>query len=382
MIRSLTAGTREIDNPEAAIAEIKKTLDLDKNLLKHSLGIISCFSEFEDTGACKAICDSLPFDCVGATTCLCASGEEVDQVYFTITVLTSDDCSFKTAAVPIAGPLEASVASGLSGLLGKPETPPALLFGYFPLMNNVSSDVILEAVDSVSGGIPIFGTVAIDHKLDYSTAKTIYNGEMFRESLVIAAIYGKPDFSLGIASYEEGNVRRQKAIITESKGNILIGVNGKTVLEYFEETGLSRDDLLVGMGITPLIVDYKDGRKPVARAIITLTPENHAICGGVMPVNTALTLARMDKNDVLHTTAAAAKPLMAKDKVVFCYSCIARFMALGINNNAEAEEVKKAAGSARYQFACSGGEICPLPDTDGKLKNSFHNYTNVFCRLG
>jgi len=39
------------------------------------------------------------------------------------------------------------------------------------------------------------------------------------------------------------------------------------------------------------------------------------------------------------------------------------------------------AGDMRYLYACSGGEICPLPDTTGKLKNYFHNFTNVFCRL-
>ena len=94
MIKSFTATTREIDDAQAAVDEITKVLDIEKNLMKNSLGIISCFSEFEETGVLKAICDALPFDCIGATTCLCASDSDVDQILLAITVLTSDDCSF------------------------------------------------------------------------------------------------------------------------------------------------------------------------------------------------------------------------------------------------------------------------------------------------
>ena len=68
MIKSFVATTREVDDVQAAVAEITAALDLEKNLLKNSLGVISCFSDFEETGVLKAICDSLPFDCIGSTT--------------------------------------------------------------------------------------------------------------------------------------------------------------------------------------------------------------------------------------------------------------------------------------------------------------------------
>lgn len=381
MIKSFSATTREIDDAEIAVSEILAALDPQKNLLKNSLGIISCFSEFEETGVLKAICDALPFDCIGSTTCLCAAGQEVDQMIFAITVLTSDDCSFQTIAVPITEKYEESIGSAMSGLLQQSEEKPVLLLSYFPLMNTVSGDMILTEIDRATGGIPLFGTTTVDHNMDYSTAQTIRNGEAFRETAVLGAIYGNLKFSFEVASLDENKIRSQRAIITGSEGNILIGVNGKTALEYLEEIGLTRSELVSGLGIIPLVVDHKDGTKPVARAVFTLMPDGHAVCGGAMSVGATLAIGRVDMNDVLYTTEKALKPFVEKDSVILSYSCIARYLALSANNTAEAEKVREITGDTQYLFACSGGEICPLSDADGKLKNYYHNYTNVFCKL-
>jgi len=64
------------------------------------------------------------------------------------------------------------------------------------------------------------------------------------------------------------------------------------------------------------------------------------------------------------------------------FSCLARFLTLGARYSAEAETFTKAvAGKLPYQFMYSGGEICPVPDSNGRLKNRFHNFTLVTCRL-
>lgn len=381
MIKSLTATTREIDDAQAAVAEILAALNPEQNLLKNSLGIISCFSDFAETGVLKAICDALPFVCVGATTCLCAAGHEVDQIILAVTVLTSDDCAFDAALIPVAEDYERSIDSAMKDLLSRSEEKPALLLGYFPLITTLSGDMLLSAIDKATGGIPVFGTLAVDHTMEYVAATTIYNGDAFREAVVLGAVYGKPKISFEIASLNENKIRKQKAIITESNGNVLIGINGKTALEYLEGIGLTRAELSAGVGIVPLIVDHRDGTKPVARGVFGVTPEGHAVCGGTVPVNATLALGRVDKEDVLQTTGDAFTALAEKDATVLCYSCVARYFVLGADNTAEAKIVKAAAENAGYLFASSGGEICPLPDADGRLKNYFHNYTIVFCKL-
>jgi hypothetical protein len=86
-------------------------------------------------------------------------------------------------------------------------------------------------------------------------------------------------------------------------------------------------------------------------------------------------------DDVLKTTEDTLKPLLKEDRVILGYSCMARYLVLGTHNTAEAEKISEVAGGTPYLFACSGGEICPLPDADGKLRNFYHNYTIVLCRL-
>jgi hypothetical protein len=200
--------------------------------------------------------------------------------------------------------------------------------------------------------------------------------------VVLGAIYGDPKFSFDIAALDEGKVRKQKAIITSSNENILTGVNGKPVLEYFEEIGLTKEEIARGLTIIPLVVDYNDGTKPVARAVYALTPEGHAICGGSMPLGATLALGRLDADDVLSTTEKSLKSFLEKDVTLLVYSCMSRYLALGANNNAEAEKVSEILGDRPYLLAASAGEICPLLNEEGRLKNYFHNFSIIFCKLG
>ena len=381
MIKSLVAITCEIDDVDAAVNDITSALNIEENLLKNSIGIISCFSEFEETGVLKAICDALPFDCIGATTNMCSCENETAQVLFALTVLTSDDCEFDSILLPITEEYTTTIKSELASLINKREAKPALILSYFPILNTVSGDMILTAIDNASGGVPLFGTVAIDHSNDYSMACTIRNGQTYREAAVLGLIYGAVDCSFEIASLDEEKIGKQTAIITESNGNILIGVNGKSALDYLNEIGITKVDLETGLGILPLVVDHKDGTKPVARAVFALTPDGYTVCGGAMPVGATLAVGRIAMDDVLQTTEGVVKHIDVKGGAILSYSCMARYLSLGANSEAEAEKVSELTGGKNYIYAISGGEICPLPDADGKLKNLFHNYTNVICRI-
>ena len=378
MIRSIIAATREIDEPEIAVAEIKDALDLENSLLKNSLGIISCFSEFEETGVLKAVCDALPFDCIGTTTCVSAVGSEIDQMLLAITVLTSDDCEFKTSVINIDENYESAIGAAVPELLSSLPEKPALMLSYFPLNKSIGGDMILATLGQTADDIPIFGTVAVDHKPDYSTAGAIYNGEVLSTSAVLGAVCGPVKVSFETASLNEEKIRKQQAVITESKGSLLIGVNGKSVSEYLGEIGLEESEFL---GLVPFVISHKDGTKSVARAVYAFTPEGYAVCGGTMPEGATLAIGRVDAADVLATAEEAFAPLAEKGSVVLGYSCIARYLALGLNITTEAEKLTEAADGANYHLAYSGGEICPLRGADGSMINYFHNYSIVFCKL-
>ncbi|MDR2899173.1 MAG: FIST C-terminal domain-containing protein [Clostridiales bacterium] len=381
MIKSIVAVTREIDDVDAAVSEILSVINPEKNLLKNSLGIISCFSEFEDTGVLKAVCDALPFECIGATTCMCAGSNQVDQVLFTITVLTSDDCDFGALKVHVGDGMDRSVKDAVKPYMDRNGKKPVMFFSFFPLINAISGDTILDAVDNATGGLPIFGATAVDHNMDYSMAKTILNGEAFREDLILAPVYGNVNAKFEVASLNEKKLRSQKAIITESDVNILISVNGKSALEYLTEIGLTKVDLETGLGVLPLAVGHNDGRMTVARAVFALTPEGYAVCGGAMPVNATLSVGHIDAKDVVEVTKSTVTSLVKDYDTILGYSCRARFFAQGANKTAESEIDNEITNDVSCAFSYVGGEICPMPDDDGKLKNFYHNFTVIFCCL-
>ena len=377
MIKAFTAVTREIDDTEVAVEEILAALEPQKNLLKNSLGLISCYSEFIETGVLKAVCDALPFGCVGATTSIASAGKETDRMMLTLTVLTSDDCSFETVKLP----LTENVGAPLLPLLDRGGEKPALLLGYFPILSTMCGDTLIEGIDKVTGGIPIYGTTAVDHSMDFSTAQTIYNGEGFRDAVTLGLIYGNVNYSFGVASLNDEKIRKQKAVITEAKDNIIISINDKTAYDYLIEIGITKADIESGTAIIPFVIDHKGGTKPVARGVLALTPEGYAVCGGGVNKDMTLAVGRVDVEDVLSTAETLLKPLAGKDGVILSYSCIARYLALGTKYTAEADKVIEVCKDMQYLYVCAGGEICPLPDENGKLKNYYHNYTNVFCKL-
>ena len=48
MIKTLTAQTHEIDDVELAVSEILEQLNVGEKLLKNTVGILTCYTEFID----------------------------------------------------------------------------------------------------------------------------------------------------------------------------------------------------------------------------------------------------------------------------------------------------------------------------------------------
>ncbi|MDR1093777.1 MAG: FIST C-terminal domain-containing protein [Clostridiales bacterium] len=385
MIKTLTAYTREIDDPEAAAAEILGQLDLPKNQLKNSLGLVSCFSEFADTGVLAALKDALPFEFIGSTTCLCGMAGQTDQVLLCLTVLTSDTVEFKTGwSDSVMTDTEAATATAYARAAAGQKGRPSLGFVYAPLILTISGDLMLTALDKASGGVPLFGSSALDHTMDYSTAQTIYNGGTARDRVAVALLYGEVNAEFDAVFVDADKIRRQKAIITGSKYNLLISVNNTNAVEYLLSIGLTRDQITNGLGVVPLTVGYEGGGKAVARAVYSTTRDGYAVCGGEMPVNATLGVGRIDYDDVVSTAEASARKMLAPDGAgALAFSCMARYLVLGARSQAEAEVFGAVAceRGTPYQIMYSGGEICPVPDENGKLKNRFHNFSLVTCKI-
>jgi hypothetical protein len=87
-------------------------------------------------------------------------------------------------------------------------------------------------------------------------------------------------------------------------------------------------------------------------------------------------------DEVLDTTEKLLRKAVEEksDGSMLLFSCIARNMILGMDSEAELGAVKKILGD-KIPHSCnySSGEICPIYDKNGKLRNRFHNYTFIAC---
>ncbi len=383
MIKTLTAYTREIDEADVAVEEILSQLNLAKNLCAHSVGIISCYSEFVESGVYEALCGKLPFDVIGATTAICAVPGACDQLMLSLTVLTSDTLSFSTAvSAPLPGAWEAGVdaayreaAKGFSGV-------PSMLMTFVSLLQDVGNDALIARLGDLSGHAPNFGTVTVDHTMDYHTASILLNGKSYNQSLALLLIYGDITPRFYLAAISENKVMKQKAMITKSANNILMEVNNIPIIQYMESLGLVENGKIEGMNTIPFIVDYNDGTKPLARAIFALTPDGNAVCGAEMPQGATLSVGAIDYEDVLQTAEKTVRQALAAQEKqgIILFSCLSRLFALGVETMDEMNKVQSLLdGNMPYQFSISGGEICPVYDAGGKPINRFHNNTIIAC---
>ena len=388
MLKAMSAYTDELDDLELAVANILEQISPAGNLLANTIGIVSCFAEYLEAGVVKALCGKLPFPVAGATTIANGAAGMIGETGLCLLVLTSDDTAFTVAlSDPITAedeaPLRACYEAAATGA-GRP----AFMFSFSPLLPNVGTDFYVDCITEVSGNVPNFGTLAVDHNPDYRDAQVILNGEAWRDRYVMVLAYGaaKPEFFIGSISDEK--VFPDKGAVTGAKGNQLHAVNGMPALQYLQSLGLEKneDGSITGINSFPFIVDYNDGTVPVARAIFATTPEGYAVCGGNIPVGATLSVGTYDPDEIVATTARTLESVFCGGEAysaVLMYSCIGRYFAQGFNQLIELQRIRDILEDkgTPYTVAYSGGEICPVYDKGGEIVNRNHNNTFIVCAM-
>jgi len=381
LLKTLVAYTTEIDDTEWAADDISKQLP-PESLCAHSVGIISCHYEFIHSGAMKAVCDVLPFPVVGTISVAQATNGAMENFLLTMMVLTSDEADFivQGSASLRDDPHNAVAQMYHAAFTGKPDKP-AYAFAFLPFGTPLAPDVFVEEFTALSGGLPCFGSVALDDTADFSNSFVCINGEAYLDRAAILLVYAAelPRFLLATISREK--VLPNPAKITKSKENILMEVNGRHVEKYFESLGLENSTGQYAMASLPFMMDFNDGTPLVSRVFTAHTPENYFICAGFIPEGSLMYMGVFDKEDVLRTTGGIVKETLAQGASgALMFSCIARSMALGADRSAELSLVKELIGNKiPFLAAYAGGEICPTHVSEEKANNRFHNNTFIIC---
>ncbi|GHU04509.1 hypothetical protein FACS1894158_04960 [Betaproteobacteria bacterium] len=386
MIKMLTAYTTELDDVDAAVSEILGQLDLEHNLLCNSVGIMSFYSEFLETGVVKALSDALPFDVIGGTTSNVAVPGAIGDIMLALTVLTSDDARFAAgASAPLHDDAREPVTELYSRINLSSSGKPALLLVYAPVVsNNINGDDLIEALDAVSGGVPVFGTLAFTHLSDFSGIYTCFNGEQYADCMSVIAIYGdvKPEFLR--TPTPEVQMIPHKTTITRAVRNEILEMNGQPAIDYLQSIGIIGHGSAAGIVSIPFVVTLRDGSR-VVRSPYKILDNGHLLFNGAVPEGSHVGFSNFEMDFVI---ASAGKILMAAIKkarpnnAMLLFSCVARKWALGAQFHAEMEKIDGCLnGTRKYQLAYSGGEICPARNDKGELVNRFHNYTLIGCLL-
>jgi hypothetical protein len=383
MLKTFGACTYEIDDPDLAVENILEQLDLEHNLLRHSLGIISCHQDYLHSGAVRDLCVKLPFEVIGSTTVISAINGNRDLILLSLFVLTSEDISFSTLLTEsLEENHETRIAEAYNGIVAKLPEKPSLILGFLPMLSHLGGETLVNAITRASGGVPLFGSIACDETPDFHESYTIHNGGHFRDRLALAFLSGPVNQKFLICSISADKIHKQQAIITDSEGALLKEINDTPAMQYLEGLGLTKNNVLEqGALLTPLIVDYNDGSQPLARGIYKITPEG-VVCGGGMPKGASFALGIMDTESVLSSADNILAEILETGKtsgaILSC--CITRSLVLGETPLAEAEKTDACLRDKfPYLLFYSGGEVCPVYDSGGKTMNRFHNFTFTVC---
>ena len=381
MLKFLTASTTEVDDPEAAVADILEQLDLANGLLTNSVGIVVCYNDFIFSGALEALGEHLHFDIIGCTVIGNATGRAYGMEQLSLTVLTSDEIKFSAALSPdiskdnSAGPIEEAWRQARAKL---PDDP-ALCLAFFPILKEISGDQMVRQLDAACRGLPIFGTLSNDSSLDFSESRTFLNGEAHTSRLALLLMQGPINPRFYVASISPKKIQHQKAMVTASEGYLVTEANNMSFMDYLASIGVQKETL-TALTTLPFMVDYGDGSPPVALAIYSISPEG-ALCGGLMPVGAGIAFTEIDYESVMETAESALRAALEDAEKngangILAIPCMTR--SLMISPNVE-EEMKKTVdlinGKFPFMLLYSGGEICPLRTEAGALTNRFHNYT-------
>ena len=193
MIKMFTARTSEIDEIEDAVAEIKSQIDFSV-LRKNSGGLILCHMDFVESGVVAALCEALPFGVIGMTSMASADEHGYGLFDLTLTVFTSDEVSFEVGMTDSI--CRDNYQEEISGVFGqmrsRVQDNPAMIVTFVPYVRDVAGYEVLDEMDKVCNGVPVWGSFTNSIDFTHETVQTICNGKNLRYGLAMMFINSMP----------------------------------------------------------------------------------------------------------------------------------------------------------------------------------------------
>jgi hypothetical protein len=155
------------------------------------------------------------------------------------------------------------------------------------------------------------------------------------------------------------------------------------VLDYLKNIGLviTKETITT----TPFMVYYDGADEAVALGFYTLFEDGSVLTGGKMPVGTSFAVGSIDADGIFESARSGLSKILEHTdrQATLLLPCVTRYIMLAPDQESELRLITETLQENRLPFIMgySGGEICPMPGADGRLRNRFHNYTFCACVL-
>ncbi|MDR0304963.1 MAG: hypothetical protein LBH98_09410 [Chitinispirillales bacterium] len=377
MIKMFCAHTKEIDDADVAVNDILSQIKADKNILRNSIGIISCCSEFAQTGVLKAICKTLPFTTVGTITLASGINAGNGQLVLSVSVITADDSFFvPLLSDKIDDKQENIVKFCQDSKKNIPENSKMILT-FIPVNPNSSmtSETILNLIDDAEADIPIFGGAASSLDVKES-AEVIFNGDVYNDRFVFVAVSGEINPKFVLSEIFPQKTVQERWIVTETHGNLIAKINGIDFRKFVENLGGSHSLLEKNsFDIVPFWFDFSGINKPVARTISMVTENGLGVCSGNVPIGVSVFIGNISKKMIVETTKTVSKEIYRHKEIngVLFFSGKERFFALGANYNNEMYMLEELLEKIPFHVVYSQGGYCS--DFSKNKEGRFLNYS-------
>ena len=394
MIKAVSVQTNIIDDISMACRDLKEQLSAKLTLLSNSVGIVQCDPEFIEAGIMELLYETLGIPLVGGTTVSIATNEEIGNHMFSMLVLTSDDVEFAAShTTGLVGDYVGAIERSMKDSLKVSEKPlrMALVFPTVTDNEDLPGDIYVEAVVSVCGNVPVFGTLSVNDAIEvFERSMSVCNGEVFRHEMTYVLIFGNVNPRFFVATVPtQSKMIDADATITQADGHIISEINNGNAVKYFESIGFAINGrLATGVYFVPLLVSVQDENgfsRTFVRAIIGFNADGHAICRGKIPVGAKITFGSLQSVDILQATSEIVTRINKERDInaVLIFSCIIRQLCIGSDALRELTIVKDSlTDGISFVASYSGGEISPICYEDqSNYKNSFHNYSLIACLL-
>jgi hypothetical protein len=390
MINTIAASTTEAVDLDFAVNEISIKIKNEGPLLRNSAGLLFCNYEFIKSGTVAALCEKLSFDVIGCTSQVFAVQNAGEEFMLTLMVLTSDDVEF-TAGIsePLGQDAEPALKNFYYDLLsrGSSAQNPALILVCAPFLSGLTMNRQVDILDQVSGGIPLFGTVALDITTTARSPMTIFNGNSCADRMTMILLRGNVHPRFISHSLPGEPHLKQKFTITGARENRIFSINNMPAREYFKRLGLmgqspDEDEMQV-LYAFPIVVNYDNG-EPSKCFIVSLADKEGALVSEQdIPLGGTAVIGTISGELVLASTRQVINQIMNMPDVggIILLSCFSRVLSLQDTLEEVNMVIKRLRDlPAPFVFLSSAGEICPVEEGEG-LKNKFHQFTIIACVL-